>query len=89
MLEQFAQHNSDRIKIVGIGAQDDLAFAERFVVQTGITFTMLWDPTFDSWNHYGVRSNSSSWLLDHSGERVGEVFSGLNEAYVEELLASI
>ena len=50
---------------------------------------MLWDQTFDSWNHYGVRSNSSSWLLDHSGDRVGELFSGLNEAYVEELLASI
>ena len=89
MLEQFAQQNSDRIKIVGIGAQDDLAFAERFVARAGTTFTMLWDPTFDSWNHYGVRSNSSSWLLDRSGTRVGEIFSGLNEAYVEELLASI
>lgn len=74
--------------MVGIGAQDDLAFAERFVAQTGTTFTMLWDPTFDSWGHYGIRSNSDSWMLDRSGNRLGERFNGLDEDYVEEVLAA-
>ena len=52
---------------MGIGAQDDLAFAERFLGQTGVTFTMLWSDSFESWNHFGVNRNSSVLLLDAAG----------------------
>ncbi len=56
--------------------------------QTGTTFTMLWDPTFDSWNHYGIRSNSDFWVLDRGGHRLGDRFNGLEIDRIEELLAS-
>ena len=49
---------------------------------------MLWDPTSDSWNHYGIRSNSDFWMLDGSGNRLADRFNGLDEDYVEQLLAS-
>ena len=77
------------MKVVGIGAQDNLDFAERFVAQTGTTFTMLWDPTFDSWNYYGIRSNSDLQVLDRSGERVGDHFNGFSPERVEERLADV
>ena len=76
------------MKVIGIGAQDDLEYAERFVAQTGTTFTMLWDPTFDSWNHYGIRNNSDFQVLDRSGDRLGDRFNGLDTDRIEELLAS-
>ena len=53
--------------MVGIGAQDDLAHAERFLGQTGVTFTMLWSDSFESWSHFGVSRNSSVLLLDPAG----------------------
>ncbi len=56
--------------MVGIGAQDDLAFAERFVDQTGTTFTMLWSDSNESWSHFGVRRNSTVLLLDRGGSVV-------------------
>ncbi len=64
-------------------------YAKRFVSDTGTTFTMLWDPTFESWRHYGVQRNSDLWLLDPNGDRVGERFYRLDESYVEELLSGL
>ncbi len=52
---------------MGIGAQDDFAYAERFVSQTGTTFTMLWSDSNESWRHFDVRRNSSVRLLDSGG----------------------
>ncbi len=82
----MAQEDHEQFKVVGIGAQDNLAHAQRFVEQTGVTFTMLWDPTWDSWNHYGIRSNSSTWLLDRAGNRLGDRFSGPDTDYINGLL---
>ena len=59
------------------------------MTNTGTTFTMLWDPTFESWNHYGVQRNSDLWLLDPSGNRVGDRFYRLDIGYVEELLSGL
>ena len=73
--------------MVGIGAQDDLEYAERFVAQTGTTFTMLWDPTLNSWNHYGIRRNSDFQVLDRSGDRLGDRFNGLEIDRIDKLLA--
>ncbi len=58
------------MKVVGIGAQDDLAFAKRFVDQTGTTFTMLWSDSDESWRHFGVSRNSTVLLLDRGGNVV-------------------
>ena len=58
------------MKVVGIGAQDDLAYAQSFVERTGTTFTMLWSDSSESWSHFGVRRNSTVLLLDRSGNVV-------------------
>lgn len=71
------------MKVVGIGAQDDLAFAERFLGQTGVTFTMLWSDSFESWNHFGVRRNSTVMLLD----RGGNVVAGSSGSYDPDSLS--
>lgn len=73
--------------MIGIGAQDNLDAAQRFVTQTGITFTMLWDPTFDSWNYYEILSNSDLQVLDRSGDRVGDLIHGFSPERVEEEMA--
>ncbi len=39
---------------MGLGTQDDLELARDFVAKGGITFTMLWDESFESWQALGV-----------------------------------
>jgi hypothetical protein len=57
--------------VVGLGAQDDLGEAEEFVRDRGTTFTMLWDPTFESWANLGVALQPSAILLDPDGRLLG------------------
>ena len=71
---------------MGVGAYDGLAYARRFVEDTGVTFTMLWSDSLDAWRHYGVRSNSDFWLLDSVGNRIGDSPRPYDEATVRELL---
>ena len=85
-IEQFARGNSDRLRVVGLGAFDDLDYARRFVDDTGVTFTMLWSDLRTAWQHYGVTAFSSFWLLDRQGRRIGEAPKPYDQALVEELL---
>ena len=64
-------------------------YAKRFVSETGTTFTMLWDSTYESWRHYGIQRHPDYWLLDPSGNRVGNRFNRLDKNYVEELLTGL
>ena len=74
------------MKVVGIGAQDDLAFAERFLGQTGVTFTMLWSDSSEAWSHFGVRRNSTVMLLDRGGNVVeGSAGSYDPDSLIEQL----
>ena len=34
---------------------------------TGTTFTMLWDPTFESWSQLGISGQPAGMLLDANG----------------------
>ncbi len=77
------------MKVVGIGAQDDLAFAERFLGQTGVTFTMLWSDSFESWNHFGVRRNSSVLLLDAGGNLIDDSASSFDPASLSDRLTAL
>lgn len=85
-LEQFARENADRLRVVGLGAFDDLEYARRFVDDTGITFTMLWSDSRTAWQHYGVTAFSSFWLLDRQGRRIGEAPKPYDQTIVEALL---
>lgn len=71
-----------------MGAQDDFELARDFIERTGVeSFTMVWDPSFESWRHYGISRNSEAWLLDGEGKAVGDKFFGLDEDRIDELLA--
>ena len=54
--------------MVGVGTQDSLGLAESFVESTGTTFTMLWDPTFESWRQLGISGQPAGMLLDRNGQ---------------------
>ena len=77
------------MRVVGIGAQDDLAHAERFLGQTGVTFTMLWSDSFESWNHFGVSRNSAVLLLDADGNLVDESAARFDPQSIVERLAEL
>ena len=89
MLEQFARDNTARVRVVGVGAQDDFAFAERFISRTGVTFTMLWSDSFASWNHFSVRRNSSVLLLDGGGNVIDGGPSDFDQRRIAEQLAGL
>ncbi len=75
--------------VVGIGAQDDLAFAERFVTQTGTTFPMLWSDSNESWRHFNVSRNSSVRLLDSAGNLVDDGPGSFDAASLSNQLAAL
>ena len=74
---------------MGIGSQDDLAFAERFLGQTGVTFTMLWSDSFESWSHFGVSRNSGVLLLDAGGNLVDDSARSFDAQSLAQRLAEL
>lgn len=74
---------------MGIGAQDDFAYAERFVDQTGTTFTMLWSDSNESWRHFGVRRNSSVRMLDRDGNLADDSPGSFDATRLSDQLAAL
>lgn len=73
--------------MVGLGTQDDLDYALRFVEATGtVSFPMLWDPSFESWARLGVRGQPAFMILDRDGRAVDGWYG---EADPDEVLAKI
>ena len=69
---QLAQDNPD-LHVLGLGAQDTLEFANEFVANTNLAtsgITLVWDPSFDSWREYGIRSQPYWILFDAQGNEV-------------------
>ena len=61
---------------MGLGAQDDFAFAQEFQQATGTTsFLMTWDASFATWEYYGVRGQPTAVLVDETGEPI-QAWSG-------------
>lgn len=59
--------------MIGLGAQDSLGYAEDFIAGTGTgggEITMVWDPSFDSWRAFGIRSQPYWILFDAAGNQV-------------------
>lgn len=78
------------LHVVGLGAQDSLDFANEFVSSTGtggVGLTMVWDPSFDSWRQFGVRSQPYWILLDAGGNEVTSRPGAVDIGAVENLLA--
>ena len=88
-VEQFARDNADRITVVGIGAQDDLALARDFVASAGTTFTMLWSESVEAWRHFGVQHLSDFWLVDPNGNRIDNISTPFDDSHVTAHLAKL
>ena len=72
-----------------MGAQDSFSFAEEFRASTGTeSFLMIWDESFGSWQHYGVRGQPTALLVDASGEVIQAWLGQFDEAEVLELAAA-
>jgi hypothetical protein len=69
---QLAQENP-ALHVVGLGAQDSLDFANRFMTQLELAdsaITMVWDPSFQSWREFGIRAQPYWILFDAEGNEV-------------------
>lgn len=66
-VEQFARAHESEVQVVGLGTQDSLDEAREFAADRGITFTMLWDESFQSWLELGVTSQPTAVLLTPDG----------------------
>ena len=56
------------MQVVGLGTQDNLEYAADFIEVTGtVSFPMLWDPSFESWIHFGIPGQPAGVLLDADG----------------------
>lgn len=76
----FAAEHGDAVHILGIGARDDLDLAHEFVDSTDTdTLAMLWDPSGESWIHYGVTSQPTVVVLSADGEVQGTWFRDFDE----------
>ncbi len=76
--------------IIGLGAQDSLGLAQRFVENTGVSsFPMLWDESFDSWAQLGVATQPAWALFSPDGEYVDGSIGGIDTAGVLAKAASL
>ncbi|MDH4144645.1 MAG: TlpA family protein disulfide reductase [Acidimicrobiia bacterium] len=85
-VEQFAREHADRLDVIGLGTQDDLERARDFVSDGGITFPMLWDESFASWQALGLRSQPAAALFGADGDVLGAWMGPFDEDEVVELI---
>ena len=76
--------------MVGLGAQDDFAFAQRFLDETGVmTPDMLWDPSFATWQSFGISINSQMILMSGDLTTGSELFFGFGESEQQQILDAL
>ena len=77
--------------MLGLGAQDSLDYAHDFIASTGTgggSITMVWDPSFDSWRQFGIRSQPYWILYDAQGNEVTSRPGAVDLAAVQAVLAA-
>lgn len=55
------------MRVVGLGTQDSLGEAHDFLEDFDLTFPMLWDESFLSWQVIGITSQPSAVMLQPDG----------------------
>lgn len=71
---------------MGLGTQDDARQAREFVERYGLTHTMLWDESFDSWVRLGIRGQPAGMLFAANGELLARWQGRIPEGDVLETL---
>lgn len=75
--------------MIGLGSQDNLEFAQEFIVQTGTTTpTMLWSDNFDLWQRFGVTTNSQMILVSGDLSQSSDLFFGFGSTRQQQVLAT-
>lgn len=78
--------------MIGLGTQDDFEFAQEFVSGGNLgegDVTFLWDPSFATWQAFGVRVNSSMALATGDLSSTTEVFFGFDESIQQDILDAL
>jgi hypothetical protein len=76
--------------VIGVGAQDDFPYAQDFIYSTGtMAPTMLWDPSFSTWQAFGVTVNSQMMLASADLTETTELFSGFGDEEQQLILDSL
>ncbi len=76
--------------MVGVGAQDNFGYAQDFLASTGVaTPTMLWDPSFVTWQAFGIRINSQMVVMSGDLTTGTEVFYGFGEAEQRQVIDAL
>lgn len=77
------------LNVLGLGAQDNLDYAYDFLAATGTgggAISMVWDPSFESWRQFGVRSQPYWILYDAQGNEIASQPGAIDLAAVEQVL---
>lgn len=89
-VEAFSREHQGELTVVGLGAQDSLGQAEDFVEEHGMkTPRMLYDASFDSWEHFGVNGQPAAILFDPDGAAREGWFGPFDEDVVLELARAL
>jgi hypothetical protein len=65
--------------VIGLGTQSDYDEAKGFVARYGITFRMLWDSGFESWDGFHVFRQPTSILVSRGGTMIKRWDSALSD----------
>ncbi|MCB1270994.1 MAG: TlpA family protein disulfide reductase [Microthrixaceae bacterium] len=89
-LDAFMAENSNRVTMVGVGARNDLEYAEEFLGTTGVSnFPLLWDASGESWVDNAVAAQPYMILFDSEGEEVQRWPGGASVVQIENALAEL
>ena len=64
--------------MIGLGTQSDYGEAQDFMARYGITFRMLWDSGFESWDGFDVYRQPTSILVSRGGTMIKRWDSALS-----------
>lgn len=66
--------------MIGLGTQDNFELATNFLESGGLeTPTMLWDPTFATWQAFGIQANSQMMVISPDLTQGSNLIYGFDE----------
>jgi len=76
--------------VIGLGAQDNFGAAQEFVAAGPLDgVDMLWDPSFSTWQAFGVRINSQMMLIDGELEGASDLFYGFGSNEQTQIIEAL
>lgn len=71
---------------IGLGTKDSYQQAQLFAIRHSITFRMLWDSSFKSWQGFGISSQPAHILVTREGAKIKKWQGELREKDMEEVV---